>query len=184
MGDILTVTIAISDNATIANKTTRTQSNTEDATATNFLGYEPMLSRILPTNINPAALIDLDSSNKTEGNGNITHGETITLKVAAVVTHRLPNGNLALQGRHEIQVNFEVRELQIAGVIRLKTSVRTIRSHTRRSPKLGSHMADAAKSLTHSSPTSASRYSISSSPSDRGNQRSAGSRAKNAAQNS
>jgi len=30
----------------------------------------------------------------------------------------LPNGNLALHGRQEIQVNFEVRELQIAGVIR------------------------------------------------------------------
>lgn len=118
VGDILTVTIAISDSATIANKTTRTRTNTEDASATNFLGYESTLSRILPTNINPAALIDLDSSNKTEGDGNITRGETINLKIAAVVTQRLPNGNLALQGRQEIQVNYEVRELQIAGVIR------------------------------------------------------------------
>lgn len=118
VGDILTVTIEINDTATIANKTTRTRTNTEDASANNFLGYESTLSRLLPTNINPASLIDLDSSNKTEGDGNIARKETISLKVAAVVTQRLPNGNLALHGRQEIQVNFEVRELQIAGVIR------------------------------------------------------------------
>lgn len=34
------------------------------------------------------------------------------------MTQRLPNGNLVLHGRQEIQVNFEVRELQVAGVIR------------------------------------------------------------------
>tara|TARA_R110002072_G_scaffold60051_52_gene152743 strand:- start:137 stop:895 length:759 start_codon:yes stop_codon:yes gene_type:complete len=118
VGDILTVMIAISDNATIANKTTRTRTNTEDASANSFLGYEATLNRLLPTNISPGSLVDLDSSNKTEGDGNITRGETINLKVAAVVTQRLPNGNLALHGRQEIQVNYEVRELQIAGVIR------------------------------------------------------------------
>ena len=64
------------------------------------------------------SLVDLDSANKTEGDGNITRGETIKLKVAAVVTQRLPNDNLVLHGRQEIQVNFEVRELQFAGVIR------------------------------------------------------------------
>ena len=118
VGDILTVTIEINDTATIANKTTRTRTNTEDASANSLLGYEATLNRLLPTNINPASLIDLDSSNKTEGDGNIARKETISLKVAAVVTQRLPNGNLALHGRQEIQVNFEVRELQIAGVIR------------------------------------------------------------------
>lgn len=118
VGDILTVTIAIADNATIANKTTRTRTNTEDASATSFLGYEQSLNRLLPQNINPLSLVDLDSANKTEGDGNITRGETINLKVAAVVTQRLPNGNLVLHGRQEIQVNFEVRELQLAGVIR------------------------------------------------------------------
>lgn len=118
VGDILTVMIEIADKATIANKTTRTRTNTEDAAANSFLGYEATLNRLLPTNISPGSLIDLDSSNKTEGDGNITRGETVSLKIAAVVTQRLPNGNLALQGRQEIQINYEVRELQIAGVIR------------------------------------------------------------------
>ena len=60
----------------------------------------------------------IDSATSNSGTGTIDRDETIQLKVAAVVSQVLPNGNLVLHGRQEVRVNFEVRELQIAGIIR------------------------------------------------------------------
>jgi len=42
--------------------------------------------------------------------------ESLQTNVAAVVTQLLPNGNLVVEGKQEIRVNFEVRELIVAGI--------------------------------------------------------------------
>ena len=118
IGDILTVMIEISDKAELSNTTSRSRANTEDASIGAFLGYETSLSRVLPETINPGSLVDLDSQSSNTGAGSIDREESIELKVAAVITQKLPNGNLVLIGRQEVRVNFEVRQLQIAGVIR------------------------------------------------------------------
>ena len=57
-------------------------------------------------------------SNRSNGKGTIDRSEIVQVQVAAVVTQVLPNGNLVIHGRQETRVNFENRELQIAGVIR------------------------------------------------------------------
>lgn len=118
VGDLLTVLIAIDDKAELSNRTRRSRTNTEDASANAILGYESSLSRVLPEAINPGNLIDLDSQTSNLGEGSINRDETIELKIAAVITQRLPNGNLVLVGRQEVRVNFEVRQLQVTGIVR------------------------------------------------------------------
>jgi flagellar L-ring protein precursor FlgH len=122
IGDIMTVTINIADTASLSNSTTRTRNNSESADAPNLLGYERKIWERLPGNNNatldPTSLISLGSQSNSTGTGQITRTDTIALRIAAVVTQVLPNGNLVVNGSQEVRVNFETRVLQIAGVIR------------------------------------------------------------------
>ncbi len=118
VGDILTVLIEINDKAEISNTTKRSRANTEDASINSFFGYETSLSRVLPETIDPGNLIDLDSTMSNSGAGSVERDEVIELKIAAIISQKLPNGNLVIHGRQEVRVNYEVRDLQIAGIIR------------------------------------------------------------------
>lgn len=118
VGDILTVNIDIGDQAQIANTTSRTSSAAETSGATNFLGLESKLKNILPQAVSPESLVDLNSESSSTGTGSVNRSESISLRVAAVVTQVLPNGNLVIQGQQEVRVNNEVRELLVSGVVR------------------------------------------------------------------
>jgi flagellar L-ring protein precursor FlgH len=118
VGDLVTVSIDINDKGELENTSERTRNNLEGADAPALLGYETSLSRILPDAVNPANLLEISSEARSRGDASIDRKEKIQLKLAAVVTQILPNGNMVILGRQETRVNFEVRELQIMGVIR------------------------------------------------------------------
>jgi len=118
IGDILTVLIEIEDEAEMTNTSSRSRSSAEDAQLNALLGYEQALNRILPQAIDNTNLADLGATSSSRGTGTTEREEDINMKVAAVITQVLPNGNFVIVGRQEVRVNFEKRVLEITGVIR------------------------------------------------------------------
>ncbi len=118
VGDVVTVVINVNESAQISNETKSARTSAETAQATNFLGIESELNKVLPDAVNPASLVNTGSTSANDGNGSVNRSEQVTLSVAATITQVLPNGNLVVQGRQEMRINYEVRDLQVAGVIR------------------------------------------------------------------
>ena len=118
VGDILTVTLAIDDSATLNNETERDRTDAEDQNVTNLLGLENEYSNFLFQGATAASLFSFDTTHGTLGDGRLERTETINLQFAAVVTQILPNGALVLMGRQEVRVNNELRELMVTGIVR------------------------------------------------------------------
>ncbi len=118
VGDILTVMIEIDDQAELENETERSRSASEGVGLNNMLGLESQLTKVLPEGVIGADLVDADSTSSTRGQGSTERDEEVSVKLAATVTQILPNGNMVIQGRQEVRVNFEKRVLELAGVIR------------------------------------------------------------------
>jgi flagellar L-ring protein precursor FlgH len=116
VGDILTVTVNITDQANYANETQRSRSATEDSGITNFLGSQTLGAQA--QKILPGRLLTADGTSSSDGKGTIQRQESLQTNVAAVVTQTLPNGNLVVEGKQEIRVNYEIRELIVAGIVR------------------------------------------------------------------
>jgi len=114
VGDILTVRVNVADRAAIANQTQRSRTNAENSGVSDFAGSQTMgFSAALP-----GRLLTADSNSSSDGKGSVNRQEALRTNVAGVVTQVLPNGNLVIEGKQEIRVNFEIRELIVAGIVR------------------------------------------------------------------
>jgi flagellar L-ring protein precursor FlgH len=122
VGDLLTVRVTINDTAQVANETKLSRATTDAANVGGLPGA--ILSPILPSSVKPgnntgvAPLINNNSTTTNDGNGSVNRSEQLTTNIAAMVTQILPNGNMVIEGKQEIRVNFEMRELIVAGVVR------------------------------------------------------------------
>src|SRR5947208_3743605 len=116
VGDLLTVTVNITDKANIANETQRSRTNKEDSGVTDFIGGKTM--GLPAQKVLPGRILTADSTASSDGKGSVNRTEALQTNVAAVVTQVLPNGNLVVEGKQEIRVNFEIRELIVAGIVR------------------------------------------------------------------
>ncbi|MDN4983872.1 flagellar basal body L-ring protein FlgH [Bradyrhizobium arachidis] len=115
VGDLLTVTVNITDKANLSNETQRSRTNSEDSGITDFIGAKTITQA---NKILPGRILTADSSASSDGKGSVNRTEALQTNVAAVVTQVLPNGNLVVEGKQEIRVNYEIRELIVAGIVR------------------------------------------------------------------
>jgi flagellar L-ring protein precursor FlgH len=117
VGDILTVVVTIDDEAEIENDTERSRSESNAAGVGGALG-NAIDTVFMPASSAASDLGNVNSNSSFQGSGSVDRNESLQTTVAAVVTQVLPNGNMVIEGRQEVRVNFEVRELIVAGIVR------------------------------------------------------------------
>ena len=165
VGDILTVEITIADRAKLKNETERSRKSADDLGLSDLLGFENKLPKLLPSSdarpLKSASLVNLDSAMTNKGTGKVDRAETLQVRIAAVIVQELPNGNLVIQGRQEVRVNYEVREIFVAGVVRPEDISPAIRSAMIKLQNCASVTAGVGSSRTFSNRDTVPRFLIS-----------------------
>jgi flagellar L-ring protein FlgH len=109
VGDTLTVEIRLDDSAELDNRSDRARDSN--------IGLDAGIS-IPSTGLAWELGANVGSNSDSVGRGSIARSEALDLSIAAVVTSVLPNGNLVISGSQEVRVNYEMRVLSIAGIVR------------------------------------------------------------------
>lgn len=118
VGDVVTVLIDVQDSAELNNQTQRSRSSNKETQNGALSALDSTVQTFFPLAPSLNDLFDGASQSASQGTGSISRDERITMRVAAVITQTLPNGNLVAYGRQELRVNYEVRVLHVAGVLR------------------------------------------------------------------
>ncbi len=113
VGDILTVLVKFEDKANVSNTTKHNRENSENSVMTGLLGTEKLFKDSGLTGV-----IGASGKPGHTGAGSVNRSEVIDIKLAALITQNLPNGNLVIHGKQEIRVNNELREIEVSGVVR------------------------------------------------------------------
>lgn len=117
-GDILTVVVEIDDQAQFQDTTSRSRGGSESMGLPSLFGIPQRLDDALPTGATSASLVSANSSSTFSGNGSVSRGEKVTLRLAVTIVEELPNGVLRIEGQQEVRVNNELRQLLISGYVR------------------------------------------------------------------
>lgn len=114
VGDILTVRINVTGEKAVLESTSK-----RDRTSKSTLNIPQLLGQHAEGIIgaNPAYKFERTPDEFT-GHGKVDRKEDIIVTISAVVTEVLPNGNLVIEGRQEMRLNFEIREIYITGIVR------------------------------------------------------------------
>ena len=113
----MTVKVNINDTAQFQDQTQLSRTTTEDSGITNFIGANTIGNSGARPSCR-AVILTANSNSQMNGQGTINRQDQLLTNVAAVVTQVLPNGNMVIEGKQEVRLNAEMRELIVAGVVR------------------------------------------------------------------
>lgn len=137
VGDIITIVVEIDQQESIEVNPNIQKSTSNDVTVNNALGYEYKAQKLMPkkqpssaTAVGAASLagtiagavqpqwMKYSSKPSLSGTGKYDIKDKMNFKLAATVIQILANGNMVVQGRTEIKLANEVREIEVKGIIR------------------------------------------------------------------
>ena len=142
IGDIVKVVVEIKDSAKVNSATKQSRNSEDDLNVETLFNNSKNTKATVVTTPNASqvlqseaasklpipllqdtllgTLVDLKSKYTHNGAGNINRQENVTTQIAANVMQVLPNGNLVIFGHQEVRINYELREIKVAGIIRPK----------------------------------------------------------------
>ncbi|MGG5817970.1 flagellar basal body L-ring protein FlgH [Falsiroseomonas sp. HW251] len=118
VGDLVTILVAIQDEAQFRNNTERQRNGTDEMGIPRLFGLPSSFPTVFPNTIDPSRLVTTNGSQNATGTGQTQRNERVTVNVAATVVQLLPNGNLVVNGRQQVRVNSDLRDLTVSGIIR------------------------------------------------------------------
>lgn len=114
VGDIITVRIIESAQASNTADTDLSRSSSANAGLSTFFGKKKFLNLFKVGE----DLLTSSSENTHQGSGSTTRSGQLTATMTAVVREVLPNGNLVVQGTREVLVNHEQQFITLTGIVR------------------------------------------------------------------
>lgn len=114
VGDLLTVLVDITDNADVENNTTASRTGNESMGIPNLFGLKQQIVQ----SAMGASSLSTNSANGNVSTGTIKRNESVTLRLAGMITQVLANGNFVVSAKQEVRVNSELRVLQVTGIVR------------------------------------------------------------------
>jgi flagellar L-ring protein precursor FlgH len=117
VGDIITVKIVEISQASEKATTGTNRSSDINVGIPHLLGLE---TNKIPSSIDLSQMISASTKNNFAGDGETTRTGSLSATITARIVDVMPNGNLAIEGKREINVNSEKKEILVQGIIRTR----------------------------------------------------------------
>lgn len=114
VGDIVTVLVTLNQSQEMEMTPTITQSSKQNSVINNIYGLQTRT----PKRLGLPNILDLSSNPSFSASSKYSVKDNMNVTVAATVIQMLPNGAMVIDGRQEIGLVNEVREIYVTGIIR------------------------------------------------------------------